>query len=108
MRPDAVYALAAYVERNAVSSARIVELIPASLAVRCRAGDGSEWFVATDQYATAFGWADTLPDAMRQIGTLDDIPGWEGMTQREYATALHERISAPTNSAGQQTGEYPR
>ena len=68
-----------------MSSTRIVELLPASLAVRCRAGDGSEWYVATNQYGTRFGWADTLRAAMAEAGTL-----------------------APVNSASQQTGEYPR
>jgi len=85
MRPDAIGALAAYVEREAVSSARIHELNAAAHAVRCRAGDGSEWWVATDQYGTRFGWADDLPGAMRQAGTL-----------------------APREPATQRTGGYER
>lgn len=70
MMPGTLAALANYVEREAVSSARVVEIIPASSAVRCRAGDGSEWYVATDRYANAFGWADDLADAMIAAGTL--------------------------------------
>ena len=89
MRPDAVSALAAYVERQAVSSARIVELIPAAHAMQCSAGDGSRWYVATDRYGETFGWADTLADAVAQVhsATRDPRgPVWTGRASTNSAT----------------------
>ena len=70
MDPDTLASLCHYLQREGVSSARVVEILPWSYAARCCAGDGSEWYIATDRYANRFGWADTVEGAMAQAGTL--------------------------------------
>lgn len=72
MKPEALGALCGYIEREAVTSVRIIEVIPASHVAKCRAGDGSEFFVATDRHGNVFGWADTLVGAMRDAGTYQE------------------------------------
>jgi DNA-binding transcriptional regulator LsrR (DeoR family) len=69
MNADTLSALAAYVMREAVSSARILTVtsgVDGSAHAEMTAGDGSRWWIVVARYGAAYGWADDHADAVRQ------------------------------------------
>lgn len=67
MTPATLAALVAYIEREAVPSARVLavtRLYAGAASAELVAGDGSRWWIVAAPDGAAFGWAETEADAI--------------------------------------------